>query len=139
MARTGPEEARELSRKLFAVGERMKHDFDAIAESVGLTPVQARTVLSLEQPSPMRSLATELVCDASNVTGLADRLERLGLVERVADPTDRRVKLLSLTPAGVALRTDLAERVTRGSTVTARLTKAERGRLETLLDLLLAE
>jgi MarR family transcriptional regulator, organic hydroperoxide resistance regulator len=52
----------------------------------------------------MSALAERLFCDASNVTGLVDRLEARGLVERRSSEHDRRVKALTLTPAGVALR-----------------------------------
>lgn len=129
-------EAHALSRRLFAVAERAKHDFATVAAAVGLTPVQARALLWLETPSAMRDLADHLSCDASNVTGVADRLEALGLVQRVAGQ-DRRVKLLQLTPAGKSSRADLAERVAQGSTVTARLTRAERAQLGAMLDKLL--
>src|SRR6266700_6430068 len=56
------------------------------------------------QAVPMRDLAGRLQCDPSNVTFLADRLEERGLLERRPDPSDRRVKLLALTPAGLAVR-----------------------------------
>lgn len=85
----------------------------------------------------MGSMAQHLACDASNINGLADRMERLGYVERVAGG-DRRVKLLSLTPAGRRTRTLLGERVAQGSTVTARLDPDQRRQLSDLLDLLLA-
>lgn len=130
-------EARDLSARLFRVAERARADFAAVAAEVGLTPVQARAVLWLGQPSAMRGLADHLTCDASNVTGIADRLEALGLVERVAGD-DRRVTLLRLTRRGTTLRADLAERVAAGSTVTARLGVAERRQLAVLLDKLLA-
>lgn len=116
--------------------ERGADDFEAIAAGFGLTALQARTLLWLEEPSAMSSLAEHLQCDASNVTGLADRLDRLGLVTRVPG-ADRRVKLLSLTPAGLQTRTSLARKVAAGSTVTARLTPAQRRQLSDLLDLLL--
>ena len=74
------------------MAERAKADFAEVAGQLGLTPLQARTVLWLEQPSAMGGLVEHLSCDASNVTGLADRLETHGLVERVTGP-DRRVKL----------------------------------------------
>jgi DNA-binding MarR family transcriptional regulator len=131
-------EARDLSARLFQVAERAKADFATMAAEVGLTPVQARAVLWLEQPSAMRGLADYLACDASNVTGIADRLEALDLVERVAG-NDRRVKLLQLTRRGTTLRSDLAARVAAGSTVTARLGAPERRRLAVLLDKLLAD
>ncbi len=52
----------------------------------------------------MRTLADEWRCDASNVTFLVDRLERLGLVTRTASTTDRRVKTVTLTPEGARTR-----------------------------------
>jgi DNA-binding MarR family transcriptional regulator len=58
----------------------------------------------------MNELAEALACDASNVTGLVDRLEARGLVERRAAPGDRRVRTLVLTPDGIHVRA----RVIRG-------------------------
>ena len=52
----------------------------------------------------MSSLAGMLFCDASNVTGIVDRLEARGLIERRPSPKDRRVKLLVLTKEGARLR-----------------------------------
>ena len=129
--------AHALSRQLFQVTERVRADFADVVAEFGLTPLQARAVLWLEQPSAMRGLAAHLACDASNVTGLADRLTRLGLVGRVTG-IDRRVKLLKLTRRGAAIRAEMAERVARDSTVTARLSATERRQLGILLDKLLA-
>jgi len=129
-------EAHDLSRRLLQVAERARADFADVVAELGLTPVQARAVLWLDQPSAMRALAGHLACDASNVTGLADRLEELGVVERVPGE-DRRVTLLQLTREGAALRAELADRVAQRSTVTARLTSPERQRLAVLLDKLL--
>lgn len=129
-------EAHGLSARLFRVIDRMRSDFAEIAGEFGLTPLQARSILQLEEPQPMRALADHLSCEPSNVTGLADRLEVSGLVERVAG-ADRRVKLLQLTAEGRRLRNQLAERVASGSTVTAKLSAAERRTLSQLLDTLL--
>ena len=129
-------EAHALSTRLLQVAERARADFAAVVGELGLTPLQARAVLFLEHPTAMRTLADHLACDASNVTGLADRLEELGVLERVAGK-DRRVKLLRLTPRGTALRDDLAGRVAGRSTVTAKLGEAERHHLAALLDKLL--
>jgi DNA-binding MarR family transcriptional regulator len=68
--------------------------------------LRALAVLSVEGAQPMGALAKVLHCDASNVTWLADRLEARGLVERHTAPNDRRVKTLSVTPAGRALHDD---------------------------------
>src|SRR4051812_7023474 len=72
------------------------------AAAVGLRPGQAHLLRLLDgaEPVPMRRLACAMRCDPSNVTGLADRLEERGLVERRADPDDRRVKGLALTAEG---------------------------------------
>lgn len=130
-------EAHGLSARLFQVIDRMRSDFAAIAAEFDLTPLQARCILQLGQAQPMRELAEHLACEPSNVTGLADRLEATGLVERVTGDTDRRVKLLQLTAKGVRVRARLSERVASGSTVTAKLTADERRNLSMLLDRLL--
>ena len=44
----------------------------------GARPAAARP----ERPLPMGRLACALGCDASNVTGIVDRLEQRGLIER---------------------------------------------------------
>src|SRR5205823_3780422 len=80
---------------------------------LGLSPMQAHTLRFLEHPVPMNELAETLWCDASNVTGIVDRLEARGLVERRPSPDDRRVKLLCLTDEGEALRDRDVERSDR--------------------------
>ena len=73
---------------------------------IGLAPMQAMALTHLEpdEPMPMSGLAAVLMCDNSNVTGIVDRLEALGLVERKPAERDRRVKAVGLTERGVALR-----------------------------------
>ena len=82
---------------------------------------------------PMRDLAGRLQCDPSNVTFLADRLEERGLIERRPDLSDRRVKLLALTPAGLAVRTRIVQAAATNSPL-ARLSVADQQRLCRLLD-----
>src|SRR3954463_3323962 len=55
-------------------------------EEFGLSPVQCHVLhlIEPEQPTPMNRLAAALSCDASNVTGLVDRLESRGGVQRQA-------------------------------------------------------
>ena len=132
------EDAHRLARRLFEVTDQVRATYEKIASSLGLTPVQARAVHFLEQPVPMRALAAHLECDASNVTGVADRLEAQGYVERVSG-RDRRVRLLQLTPSGQTLRADLAERVAHAPSPADRLTPAERTELHALLDKMLGQ
>src|SRR5947209_16652798 len=82
-------------------------------EEFDLSPAQCHVLHLIEpgRPLPMRKLAETLSCDASNVTGLVDRLEERGLVARRPSPDDRRVKELRLTPAGERLRSGLLQRM----------------------------
>jgi DNA-binding MarR family transcriptional regulator len=69
----------------------------------GLTPNDSRALTSLSEDGAgrsMRSLAAEWRCDASTATWTVDRLEAKGLAERRPHPTDRRVKLVAITPRG---------------------------------------
>jgi len=77
-----------------------------VAAEFDLSPMQAHVLRLLEpgRPVPMRSLARSLRCDASNVTGIIDRLEDRGLVLRAALKTDRRVKMLVVTDQGMKVR-----------------------------------
>jgi MarR family transcriptional regulator, organic hydroperoxide resistance regulator len=80
----------------------------------GLTPndMRALSTISLaEEGRTMRSLADEWRCDASTVTWIVDRLEQRGLAERRPHPTDRRSRLVALTPAGAALWAGLQKAV----------------------------
>src|SRR6266576_3245821 len=88
------------------------HFATTVAE-LQLAPAQARALheLDVDRPISMRELAERLKSDPSNVTGLIDRLEARGLVERRPDPKDRRIKGLALTPAGARLRERLFARL----------------------------
>jgi DNA-binding MarR family transcriptional regulator len=55
----------------------------------------------------LAALSRRLLVTAGNVTGLVDRAERDGAVERRPDPADRRVARVWLTSAGRALIRDL--------------------------------
>lgn len=52
----------------------------------------------------MRELADRWHCDPSYVTGLADELEAHGLAVRQPHPSDRRIKIVKITEAGLAAR-----------------------------------
>lgn len=70
-----------------------------------LTPqlFQALDVLHEFPDSTMRDFSDRMFCDASNSTGLIDRLEERGLAERRVSASDRRAKVVRLTPAGMRL------------------------------------
>lgn len=57
----------------------------------------------------MGELSKRMMVTGGNVTGITDMLEDEGLVERVADPADRRAWVVRLTPAGRRAFTAMAQ------------------------------
>jgi MarR family transcriptional regulator, organic hydroperoxide resistance regulator len=106
----------------------------ALAE-LDLTPVQghALRLLDPEQPIAMSALADALFCHASNVTGIVDRLETRGLVERQAGREDRRVKTLALTEAGKRVRSQVVELMRRPPPEIAELSASDQRALRDVL------
>jgi DNA-binding MarR family transcriptional regulator len=90
----------ELAELMRRIGEQMRRRFHEVVSEHGLTPPLYATLRELDEPLPMRTAAERLCFDASYITGLADRLEALGFVERRSDPSDRRVKQLAVTDQG---------------------------------------
>jgi DNA-binding MarR family transcriptional regulator len=103
-------EAREATELLHEVFMGHKRVFHALAKEHGLSPQQASTLLNLVpgEGCTMNAIAEFLMCDASNVTGIVDKLEARGLARR-GQGEDRRVKVLTLTADGAALRDKLRE------------------------------
>ncbi len=98
---------------------RLLHDqrrrFMTIAHEFDLAPQQIAALKTLGERGaiPMSELAGALHCDTSNVTGIVDRLEQRGLVERRNDERDRRVKLLEMTERGAELGREVGRRMRR--------------------------
>jgi DNA-binding MarR family transcriptional regulator len=90
----------ELARELATHFTRQVSEY-------GLTYPQAFLIRQLGRPLSMKAAADRLQCEASNLTGIVDRLEARGLVVRRSHSTDRRVKQLVLTDAGERLRDQL--------------------------------
>jgi DNA-binding MarR family transcriptional regulator len=112
-----------------------------LAAELELSPAQCHVLrlLDPERAIPMRQVAEGLGCDASNVTGLVDRLEERGIVERRPAPADRRVKVVQLTPTGSRLRAQLLRRMTARGLPLSRLDAREHRALVKILERLLAD
>jgi DNA-binding MarR family transcriptional regulator len=95
----------------FALGQRGR--WIGICAEFDLTPMQGHTLHTLDpdRPVAMSTLADALVCDNSNVTGIVDKLESRGLIERQGAENDRRIKMLAVTPKGRQLRERLSARL----------------------------
>jgi DNA-binding MarR family transcriptional regulator len=134
-ARLQEDLAREAWAPLFELIQERMRRFPLLAAEFELSPVQAHMLRTLGYgPQPMSVVAGYLSCDASNVTGLVDRLESRGLVERRNAEHDRRVKLLCLTEAGAEVRRRLMERMAEPPTAIAELSAAD---LRALRDVML--
>lgn len=138
--RAEPEACRawQLLMRFYFVQRRHLPDW---AAQFGLSQVQCHVLhlIEPEQPVPMSRLADVLSCDASNVTGLVDRLEARGLLQRRPAPGDRRVKVLELTPAGARLRAEMLRHMTGQPLPLSSLTQDERRALVSLLERLVGE
>ena len=114
-------------------------DLPMLASKFELSPAQCHVLHLIEpdRPIPMGRLAEALACDASNVTGLVDRLESRGLVRRQPSAEDRRSKVLELTPAGVRLRSIVLQHMTTPPKILHRLSADEQRALVKMLERLL--
>jgi MarR family transcriptional regulator, organic hydroperoxide resistance regulator len=132
----GPAAAREIWALLVELSmSLMRERFIGTVTELELSPPQAHAlkVLRPGHPIAMRELADGLHCDPSNITGIVDRLEARGLVERGAAAGDRRVKTLLLTARGVELRARLLDRLSEPPPAIAALTADEQRQLRDLL------
>jgi DNA-binding MarR family transcriptional regulator len=115
------------------MGERRR--FLAVASELDLHPAQTGALAQMEpdRPVPMSELAALLHCDNSNITGIIDRLEARGLVERRPYEQDRRVKHIILTPLGVEQRARVREQMAEAPEAFKRLSPADQRTLRDVL------
>lgn len=81
---------------------RAEMDRRTTEAGLGLTTGEGRVLFNVRRAGPIRqtALAERLGIEAMTLSGLIDRLEAKGFVERNPDPADRRAKLVTLTEAG---------------------------------------
>lgn len=72
---------------------------------LGITPGDARTLSHAARAGAVKQavLADRIGVEAMTLSASLDRLETAGLIERKADPADRRANLVHLTKAGEEL------------------------------------
>ncbi|MET9421182.1 MULTISPECIES: MarR family transcriptional regulator [unclassified Streptomyces] len=130
----------EVVELIGTVVARYHEEYEQAAAEHSLTGAQARVLglLSME-PTPMRRIAQKLRCEPSNVTGIVDRLEARGLVERRPDPADRRVKIAAATQEGRSTARRLRDSLDFAREPLAQLTAVERSVLRDLLRRMLGE
>jgi len=88
---------------LVSVAEMVANHFERVLEPMGLSMAKLKVLRHIDEagsPLPLGQLADRSACVRSNVTQLVDRMESYGLVQRIADPDDRRCTRAALTAAG---------------------------------------
>jgi DNA-binding MarR family transcriptional regulator len=87
-------------RAVLIAGDRYRA---AVAEHFGIGAVES-VVLSLlseaGQPLTPHQIGSRMLLSSGTVTAILDRLEKAGHIRRTQHPTDRRSRLIVLTPAG---------------------------------------
>jgi len=114
--------------------KHIKSGMGAIAEHYGLTHMQLYVMNTIQAGGAitMGTVAHSLHCDASNITGIIDRLVTQGLVTRQEDEHDRRAKMLQLTDKGVKMMDDIVAALPK-QLGCDKLTVADRQKLHSLI------
>ena len=131
------EQAKTIASLLFSLMRRLAVvDHDPVEE---LPLAQLRVCGILHGgPRPMSALSRDLGVSLSALTQIADRLERAGMVQRVAEGSDRRVRSLRLTPQGEKIMRRREEvRTERIAAALASLSPQGRNEVRAALEMLL--
>jgi DNA-binding MarR family transcriptional regulator len=95
---------------------------------VSMSQLHVMSMLDRHGDMPMSRLAEMIDISLSNATGLIDRMEERGFVERVRVPDDRRVVLVRITETGRRLLDDIE--VLRAETLRTVLERLDPGQLD---------
>lgn len=87
---------------LHDVAKLLKRRFEDEAKDYGITLPQWRVLaqIGIGKDSRQTSLAASIDVDPMTMSGILDRLEKRGLITRMADPVDSRAKLAVITAEG---------------------------------------
>lgn len=127
-------ELAEFATALYQLVETLRGEHEEAAASAGLTAPQATILTLLSEPTSMSHFAERMGCDASNITGIVDRLEAKDLVVRSVDKSDRRVKRIARTAAGNEAVSRFHQELVRASSLAKLTPKAKRGLLSALAE-----
>ena len=90
---------------LHEVARLMKRRFEVEAREHEMTLPQFRTLAQIASNprATQAALSAAIDSDPMTMSGILDRLDKRGLIERYPNPDDSRAKLAHITPAGEAL------------------------------------
>jgi DNA-binding MarR family transcriptional regulator len=133
---------RSLLSLILDVADQLQARLENELQRSGLSSAKASTLNFLREakdPLSLGELAAENACVRSNITQLVDRLENDGLVRRVSDPDDRRVRRAALTSEGRKACKDACAAIShQEKSVAAALSPEEAATLARLLRRLVA-
>jgi len=142
VSRSGPETPHEVWALLQAfmdahsTKEKLR---ERVGQVVGTGRGKVRVLMQLEKGSlSLGDIADALQVDRPYATVLVNQLEEIGLVERTADPGDRRRKVVALTAAGRRAMREASDVLTTPPPELAALERADLKRLGTVLAKLVA-
>jgi DNA-binding MarR family transcriptional regulator len=106
-----------------------------VKAGVSMTHMHVMWLLEHHGDLPMSRMADLLDVSFSNATGIVDRMEERGLVERIRVPDDRRVVLVRLADRGYATLDEMeAVKQDRLQAVLGHLDEAQLARVAAALD-----
>ena len=105
------------------------------AAAAGISPVSAWALVQLdpEHPISQKELSGRLRCNPSTVVDPTDRLQEAGLIVRKANPDDRRVNVLVVTPKGRRTRVKLLDRLLEPPPALAELSARDQARFRDVM------
>lgn len=89
--------------------------FTEEAEDIGFSPTQfsALAFVQIEPGIQQNMLGERIALDRSSVTKCVEILEARELITRTVDPSDKRARLLHITPAGIEVLDQLTKAAAR--------------------------
>jgi DNA-binding MarR family transcriptional regulator len=108
-----PEEEKRLERQLcfavYATAHAFTRAYKPILDKVGLTYPQYLVMLVLWEKAelPVKTIGEQLDLDSGTLSPLLKRLEQNGLIKRTRDSRDERQVIVTLTPKGRSMKSEV--------------------------------
>ncbi|MCJ2094553.1 MarR family transcriptional regulator [Methylobacterium sp. J-072] len=116
MSKTFDRQRQTYTHTLLLAGRQWRRAANAVAEAHGLSDATALPLILIERLDghPRQNALAEAVgIEGPSLVRLLDQLGAAGLIVRMEDPTDRRAKVLSLTPAGKTVVAQMEAELTK--------------------------
>ncbi|MFB8191148.1 MarR family winged helix-turn-helix transcriptional regulator [Microbacterium sp. NPDC055988] len=123
----------DAEKAMFEFVDVYDRAYESAAAEVSLSAAQACVLGRLDERRGMTALARDLGCDASNITRIVDRLQRLDYVVREPDPDDGRARLLTRTAKGDEVTARFEDAFVFARDAAERLSTEEQEQLAALL------